>query len=144
MLMNLCKHSSKICDSLCKMTQGVVVRQIAVYITAKFQQPVSLSSLSGSFRNSLPGKGQKGLTMPGICDKFTSFKSNDEDTLFRKEFQRGLKILVKCAQSPAEKDTTSELRGGNATPGTPVKASMSGSVLRGNQGGTVEYFVSHP
>ena len=32
---------------------------------------------------------------------------------------------------------------GNATPGAPVKASMSG-FARSNQGGTVEYFVSHP
>ena len=41
------------------------------------------------------------------------------------------------------KDTTSELRGRNAPPGAPVKASMSG-FARSNQGGTVEYFVSHP
>ena len=32
---------------------------------------------------------------------------------------------------------------GNATPGAPVKASMSDGICR-NQGGTVEYFVSHP
>ena len=32
---------------------------------------------------------------------------------------------------------------GNAVPGAPVKASMSGRAIC-NQGGTVEYFVSHP
>ena len=51
---------------------------------------------------------------------------------------------MRGAHSPAEKDTTSELCGGNIAPGTPVKASMSGSVFRGNQGGTVEYFCIPP
>jgi len=41
------------------------------------------------------------------------------------------------------KDTTSELRGRNAPPGAPVTVPMSDGLCR-NQGGTVEYFVSHP
>ena len=45
--------------------------------------------------------------------------------------------------TPAGDDTTSEPQGRNALPGAPVKASMSGGHIR-NQGGTVEYFVSHP
>ena len=45
--------------------------------------------------------------------------------------------------TPAEDDTTSELQIGNGLPGAPVKASMSDGYGR-NQGGTVEYFVSHP
>ena len=45
--------------------------------------------------------------------------------------------------TPAEDDTTSELQIGNGLPGAPVKASMSDGCGR-NQGGTVEYFVSHP
>ena len=48
------------------------------------------------------------------------------------------------SRTPAAKDTTSEPHGGNAMPGTPVNASMSGLASQGNQGGTVEYFVSHP
>jgi len=40
-------------------------------------------------------------------------------------------------------DTTSEPQGRNALPGSPVKATMSDGLCR-NQGGTVEYFVSHP
>ncbi len=46
-----------------------------------------------------------------------------------------------CSLSPA--DTTSELRVGNGPTGAPVIASMSDGESR-NQGGTVEYFVSHP
>ena len=45
--------------------------------------------------------------------------------------------------NPAGDDTTSEPQVGNGLPGAPVKASMSDG-LRRNQGGTVEYFVSHP
>ena len=55
--------------------------------------------------------------------------------------------LVKGTRTPAPGDTTSEPRVGNVPPGAPVTASMSGSALRGNQGGTVEYClftVSHP
>ena len=40
-------------------------------------------------------------------------------------------------------DTTSEPPGGNTGMGAPITASMSGGYVR-NQGGTVEYFVSHP
>ena len=47
-------------------------------------------------------------------------------------------------RNPAGEDTTSEPQCGNALPGAPVIASMSGGCGR-NQGGTVEYaFVSHP
>ena len=41
-------------------------------------------------------------------------------------------------------DTTSEPPVGNGRTGAPVKASMSGGFFNRNQGGTVEYFVSHP
>ena len=51
--------------------------------------------------------------------------------------------LVQGARTPAGEDTTSEPWGRNAPPGAPVIAPMSG-LARGNQGGTVEYFVSHP
>ena len=52
-------------------------------------------------------------------------------------------ILVQGSRNPAGDDTTSEPQGRNALPGAPVKASMSDSASC-NQGGTVEYFVSHP
>ena len=52
-------------------------------------------------------------------------------------------ILVQGICTPAAVDTTSEPQTGNGLPGTPVKASMSDGLCR-NQGGTVEYFVSHP
>ena len=52
-------------------------------------------------------------------------------------------ILVQGIRNTAGDDTTSELRGRNAPTGAPVKASMSGRAIC-NQGGTVEYFVSHP
>ena len=45
--------------------------------------------------------------------------------------------------NPAAVDTTSEPQAGNGLPGAPVIASMSDGTCR-NQGGTVEYFVSHP
>ena len=51
--------------------------------------------------------------------------------------------LVQEFRTPAGNDTTSELPGGNSRTGAPVKASMSDSASC-NQGGTVEYFVSHP
>ena len=51
--------------------------------------------------------------------------------------------MVKSFCNPAFCDTTSELQVGNGLPGTPVTVSMSGGHVR-NQGGTVEYFVSHP
>ncbi len=66
----------------------------------------------------------------------TDYKSCDEDTLFRKDTQRGAS-LVRWPCKPAGADTTSELSGGNAGTGAPVKASMSGGLGR-NQGGTVE------
>lgn len=51
--------------------------------------------------------------------------------------------VLKGSCTPARSDTTSEPQAGNGLPGTPVSASMSDG-LRRNQGGTVEYFVSHP
>ena len=47
------------------------------------------------------------------------------------------------APGHCQSDTTAEPQGRNALPGAPVKASMSDGYGR-NQGGTVEYFVSHP
>ena len=60
----------------------------------------------------------------------------------RKDSQRGCH-LVQGICNTAEDDTTSEPQIGNGLPGAPVKASMSDGYGR-NQGGTVEYFVSHP
>ena len=51
--------------------------------------------------------------------------------------------MVQGICTPAEDDTTSEPQVGNGLPGAPVKAPMSDGICR-NQGGTVEYFVSHP
>ena len=47
------------------------------------------------------------------------------------------------APGHCQSDTTSELQIGNGLPGVPVIVPMSDGVCR-NQGGTVEYFVSHP
>ena len=52
-------------------------------------------------------------------------------------------ILVQGICNTAEDDTTSEPQIGNGLPGAPVRAPMSDGYGR-NQGGTVEYFVSHP
>ena len=73
---------------------------------------------------------------------FYKKKSRDEDTLFRQGPQRE-RHLVQGVWISAGEDTTSELSGGNAGTGAPVTASMSDGCGR-NQGGTVEYFVSHP
>ena len=51
--------------------------------------------------------------------------------------------MVQGICNTAGDDTTSEPPGRNARTGAPVKASMSDGESR-NQGGTVEYFVSHP
>ena len=52
---------------------------------------------------------------------------------------------MKGIRTPALNDTTSEPQAGNSLPGAPVIASMSGGFyVNRNQGGTVEYFVSHP
>ena len=40
--------------------------------------------------------------------------------------------------------TASEPQVGNGPPGAPVNASMSDGGFHRNQGGTVDYFVSHP
>ena len=69
-------------------------------------------------------------------------KSCDEDMRSGK-IPREDATLVQGIRTPAENDTTSEPQERNVLPGTPVKASMSDG-LRRNQGGTVEYFVSHP
>ena len=53
--------------------------------------------------------------------------------------------MLRWLCTPARFHTTSELSGGNAGSGAPVTAPMSGSALRCNQGGTVEYvIISHP
>ena len=51
--------------------------------------------------------------------------------------------LVQDVCNTALDDTTSELLTGNGQTGAPVTVPMSDGVCR-NQGGTVEYFVSHP
>ena len=56
----------------------------------------------------------------------------------QRETRLGARVLYACWN-----DTTSELYGGNAIPGSPVKATMSGEAIR-NQGGTVEYFCIPP
>ena len=60
-----------------------------------------------------------------------------------RKIPREVATLVQGNCTPADSDTTSEPQVGNGLPGAPVKASMSDG-LRRNQGGTVEYFVSHP
>ena len=69
-------------------------------------------------------------------------KSSDEDTRSGSASQRethfGGRVLYAYRI-----DTTSEPYGGNAIPGSPVKATMSGEAIR-NQGGTVEYFCIPP
>ena len=64
----------------------------------------------------------------------------DKDTRALKDAQRGAGLL-RWLCTPALRDTTFEPTAGNGCPGTPVKASMSGSVFQGNQGGTVEYII---
>ena len=51
--------------------------------------------------------------------------------------------MVQGFCNTAEDDTTSEPQIGNGLPGAPVIVPMSDGESR-NQGGTVEYFVSHP
>ena len=51
--------------------------------------------------------------------------------------------MVKGICTPAWIDTTSEPPVGNGRTGAPVIVPMSDGASR-NQGGTVEYFVSHP
>ena len=66
----------------------------------------------------------------------------DEDTPLADPLREEPTLVKRlCAERPA--DTTSEPWGRNAPPGAPVRASMSDGYGR-NQGGTVEYFVSHP
>ena len=69
-------------------------------------------------------------------------KSSDEDTrsgnVSQRETQLGARVLYTYRN-----DTTSEPYGGNAIPGSPVNATMSGEEIR-NQGGTVEYFCIPP
>ena len=69
-------------------------------------------------------------------------KSSDEDMRFGHASQRGTHFGERVLYA-YRFDTTSEPYGGNAIPGAPVNASMSDGPGR-NQGGTVEYFVSHP
>ena len=68
-------------------------------------------------------------------------ESCDEDTRFGKLLRE--EPVGEKALYAAQNDTTSELPVGNDRSGTPVTESMSDSVSC-NQGGTVEYFVSHP
>ena len=60
-------------------------------------------------------------------------------------FPERMPLLVKGIRTPAAGVTTSEPQAGNGLPGAPVTASMSGSAVQGNQGGTVEYcFLLYP
>ncbi len=53
--------------------------------------------------------------------------------------------MLKWLCKTALRSTTSEPPGGNSGTGAPVIAPMSGSAMRCNQGGTVEYvIISHP
>ena len=89
------------------------------------------------FTLSFPDKCSRGLTFFKNYARFLTVKGCDEDMRFRKDSQRGCR-LVKGRRTPAETDTTSELQVGNGLPGAPVTVSMSGGHVR-NQGGTVEY-----
>jgi hypothetical protein len=82
------------------------------------------------------------LTKDAKYDIFPMIKSCDEDLCALQDTQRGA-CLVQWLCTPARLHTTSELPVGNSRSGAPVKASMSDSASC-NQGGTVEYFVSHP
>ena len=64
-------------------------------------------------------------------------------TRLRSKIPREDATLVQGIRTPAAVDTTSELTVGNGCSGAPVTASMSDGFCR-NQGGTVDYFVSHP
>jgi len=83
----------------------------------------------------------RGLTFRGIYDKFSPVRGCEKDMPPRRSL-REKPVGARLCRFAAE-DTTLEPWSGNALPGAPVKASMSGSASC-NQGGTVEYFVSHP
>ena len=82
------------------------------------------------------------LTFVWGCAKFGGVTGCEEDTHPLGNAQRRAGWCK--APRMSLDDTTSEPFAGNGKPGAPVKASMSGGVFRHNQGGTVEYFVSHP
>ena len=77
------------------------------------------------FTLSFPDKCSRGLTFFKNYARFLIVKGCDEDMRFRKDSQRGCR-LVKGRRTPAETDTTSELQVGNGLPGAPVTVSMSG------------------
>jgi hypothetical protein len=66
----------------------------------------------------------------------------DEAIRVTQDAQRGSHLVEEIC-TPVLLRTPSELSGGNAGTGAPVTVPMSGGIFR-NQGGTVEYFVSHP
>ena len=80
-----------------------------------------------------------------FCIKYATFfvqKSCDEDTRPGK-IPREDAILVQGGRNPAGEIPLLSCMCGNAIPGAPVTVPMSDGCCR-NQGGTVEYFVSHP
>ena len=83
-----------------------------------------------------------GLTRRRKYDKF--FVENAmTKTCIPGKIPREDTILVRGVRNTAPDDTTSELPVGNGRTGAPVIVPMSDGLCR-NQGGTVEYFVSHP
>ena len=80
-----------------------------------------------------------------MCRKYDKFfvENAMTKTCIPGKIPREDAILVQGVCNTALDDTTSEPPDGNIGTGAPVKASMSDGWCR-NQGGTVEYFVSHP
>ena len=88
-----------------------------------------------------PGFSMAGLTMEQNYDKFLVLKAVMKTCAARKTLRE--EPVGGKAPGHCQGDTTSELPGRNARTGAPVIAPMSDGCGR-NQGGTVEYFVSHP
>ena len=82
------------------------------------------------------------LTAKGFCAIVFIAKSVEEDKGEPSAAQRGTHVGVRVPQS-CDLSTTSEPSGGNAGPGAPVKASMSGSIAA-TRVEPWNTFVSHP
>ena len=80
------------------------------------------------------------LTIIPNCVTFINRKAVTKTCILGK-ILREATLAVKGGCTPAPDDTTSELQSGNALPGSPVKAIMSGGAMHRNQGGTVEYVI---
>ena len=90
MLIILCKHSSKICVALCIFTTipcGLTIigwHKNLFFVVMWWKRQYALFSLF------FAAKSQILLTIWPFCGRFSVWKSYDEDTHFRKDFQRGI------------------------------------------------------